>query len=269
MESSLLIDSGLIVILRWTVGTILFATLLLEWRLAARRQLRIYSTRETLSNFVILAVGQLMRAIGLAYHALWLGWASQLAPFQLPTTIGVFLFSFLAVDFAYYWHHRALHRFEFLWSLHEVHHSSPWFNLTTSFRLNWLGPFILGPLFVPLVFLGLPPQFVLLSLAVNLLFQFFLHSPVFEFNPTLEGFINTPSAHRVHHGKNPAYIDKNFGGILMVWDRLFGTYQKESEPVDYGIEQGFLGHHPVRVMFHGLGNWWQSTRRRVLTEKGR
>jgi sterol desaturase/sphingolipid hydroxylase (fatty acid hydroxylase superfamily) len=100
--------------------------------------------------------------------------------------------------------------------------------------------------------LGLPPVYVAISFSVNLIFQLFLHTEAVGKIPFIEGIIDTPSAHRVHHGSNPAYIDKNYGGVFMIWDRIFGTYQQETEPVEYGITTGFVSHNPMVLVFHGF-----------------
>jgi len=144
-----------------------------------------------------------------------------------------------------------MHEVSLLWIFHEVHHSSPWLNLTTAFRLNWfLGSFAFL-FFLPAALLGLPIRDIGASLALNLLFQYFLHTQVIGSLRTLEGVINTPSAHRVHHACNRQYIDRNYGGVLMVWDRLFGSYQAESEPPVYGVTSGFHGHNPLRLVIQG------------------
>jgi sterol desaturase/sphingolipid hydroxylase (fatty acid hydroxylase superfamily) len=181
-----------------------------------------------------------------------MGWLQQFSVLHIPESTSTFLVAVVVMDFLYYWEHRIMHTVPFFWAFHEVHHSSPWFNLSTSYRLNIFDR-LLGPIFLaPAVLLGFSPKMVVAAFAINLTYQFFLHTQYVGKLGLLEGLINTPSAHRVHHGKNRAYIDKNFGGVLMVWDRLFGTYQKELEPVRYGTTTGFVGHNPVRVMFNGF-----------------
>jgi sterol desaturase/sphingolipid hydroxylase (fatty acid hydroxylase superfamily) len=127
--------------------------------------------------------------------------------------------------------------------------------------LNWLGNFISPLFYIPLVLIGFSPEIVATSLAVSLFFQFFLHTEVVGKLGFLEGlFFNTPSAHRVHHGSNEKYIDKNYGGMLILFDRLFGTYQSEEENVKYGVTTGFLSHNPIVINFSPLlqflkGSW--------------
>jgi sterol desaturase/sphingolipid hydroxylase (fatty acid hydroxylase superfamily) len=127
-----------------------------------------------------------------------------------------------------------------------------WMNFTTAYRINWFSALVSPAFFIPAALLGFPPIFIVLAFQINLLYQFFLHTEAVGKIPLLEGIIDTPSAHRVHHGSNPVYIDKNFGGILMIWDRIFGTYQPETEPVKYGITSGFAGHNPFKLIFQGF-----------------
>jgi sterol desaturase/sphingolipid hydroxylase (fatty acid hydroxylase superfamily) len=125
-------------------------------------------------------------------------------------------------------------------------------NLTTAYRLNWFGAIVSPLFFIPLAIAGFPPDFIVASYALNLLYQFFLHTEAVGKLPVIEGVIDTPSAHRVHHGSNPIYIDKNFGGVFMIWDKLFKTYQPESEPVVYGITTGFISYNPFVLVFKGF-----------------
>ncbi|MDX2009222.1 MAG: sterol desaturase family protein [Myxococcaceae bacterium] len=167
----------------------------------------------------------------------------------------VFVVTFLATDLVYYVYHRAMHEVRALWCFHLVHYSSPWMNLTTAGRLNWLSPLISPFFYLPLVLVGLPAEFVVACTGLNLLFQYFLHTEAVGRVPLLEGIVNTPSAHRVHHASNEQYIDKNYGGVLMVWDRLFGTYAAEAGPLRYGVTTGFEGHNPLWLVFGGFVNF--------------
>jgi sterol desaturase/sphingolipid hydroxylase (fatty acid hydroxylase superfamily) len=186
--------------------------------------------------------------------------------FRLPDTAWAFLVTFVIADFAYYWYHRLSHEVPLLWTMHHTHHSSPWMNFTTAMRLNWIAKFVSPVFFAPLVLLGLSPEFLALSLTLGLLFQFFLHTEVIGRLGWFEGkLLNTPSAHRVHHGSNTQYIDKNFAGVFVVWDRLFGTYTREEEPVRYGVTTGFVGHNPLVVQFKLLSQYIRGEWRREKT----
>ncbi|MEL6188710.1 MAG: sterol desaturase family protein, partial [Myxococcota bacterium] len=144
---------------------------------------------------------------------------------------------------------------------------------TTALRLNWVAKFVTPLFFAPLVWLGFSPTVVAGSLGVGLLYQFFLHTESVGRLGVFEGkLLNTPSAHRVHHGSNPAYIDKNYGGVFIVWDRLFGTYQPEVEDVRYGVTTGFLGHNPLTAQFRPLYNYlrgdWKTEKSIASATKG-
>ena len=231
----------------------------IAWSRATHRG--VYNLRESLSNLTMAVGNNLLRPISLT----WKYWILYLVePFQiwtLPQTPWAILLTFLAADCAYYWYHRFSHQIPVLWALHYTHHSSPWMNLTTAIRLNWVANFVSPLLFAPLVFLGCAPTVVVASLGLGLFYQFFLHTEAVGRLRWLDGWLlNTPAAHRVHHGSNAAYIDKNYGGALIVWDRLFGTYEPETETVRYGVTTGFRGHNPFKHQLSPLfeylaGNW--------------
>lgn len=160
------------------------------------------------------------------------------------------LLLFLADDLAYYVFHRAHHRIRVLWASHVVHHSSLRYNLSTALRQSWT-PMTSLPFWLPLALIGIPPWMILLEQSISLLYQFFLHTErVDRLWRPIEWVMNTPSHHRVHHGSNQAYLDRNYGGILIVWDRLFRTFEPEGERVHYGLTKNIGTHNPLRVAFH-------------------
>jgi sterol desaturase/sphingolipid hydroxylase (fatty acid hydroxylase superfamily) len=225
----------------------------------------VYSLKESLSNLGMMIVGNGLRPAATAWTLLVLSLLEPLGPVRMPETGWTFLVAFVVVDLAYYWYHRLSHEVPLLWSIHHTHHSSPWMNLTTAVRLNWIGKFISPVFFAPLVLLGLPATFVTASLAIGLLYQFSLHTRAIGRLGRFEGAVlNTPSAHRVHHGSNARYIDRNYAGVFIIWDRLFGTYQPEDEPVKYGVTTGFVGHNPLVVQFQPL---WKYLRGKWRREK--
>lgn len=157
---------------------------------------------------------------------------------------------FFAEDLCYYWFHRSHHEVRLLWAAHVNHHSSRHYNLSTALRQAVLTP-ITGPLFwTPLALVGFPPHMILTMQAISLLYQFWIHTESIGKLGVLEEVLNTPSHHRVHHGKNVAYLDRNHGGILIVWDRLFGTFEREREPVVYGLTKDIETFNPLRIGFH-------------------
>jgi len=238
------------------------AFVLLEARLARRRGLQIHRAAETRANLGILAGNQIVRILLTGWQLTLLGFFAELTsrPFQ-PGSL-VFIACFIGTDLVYYWQHRFLHTVRFLWAFHQVHHSGQHMNLTTSFRLNWFTPLIGGLFFAPLALVGFPVPYILLSLGLNLAYQFFLHTTLVPPLGRLEGWLNTPSAHRVHHGSNEVYLDCNFGGVLMIWDRLFGTYVQETEPVRYGITTGPVAYNPVWLNLQGFQEYFMGRRSR-------
>jgi sterol desaturase/sphingolipid hydroxylase (fatty acid hydroxylase superfamily) len=216
-----------------------------------------YHIKETFANTVILAGYIISKIVSFGYHLLVLSFVSGLLRYHLPVTIPAVILTFIVTDFCFYWYHRWSHQVKFLWAFHLTHHSSQSMNLTTAYRINWFSAVILPYFFIPAILVGCSPLVILLGYQANLFFQFFMHTESVGKVPLIEGIINTPSAHRVHHGSNPIYIDKNYGGVFMVWDRLFGTYEPESEPVKYGITTGFVSYNPFVLVFKGFVDLWK------------
>lgn len=143
-------------------------------------------------------------------------------------------FTFLGVDFCYYWVHRFAHELSILWAAHQVHHSSEYYNLTTALRQSLTQQFSSWIFYLPMALVA-PPTIFAVHLQLNLLYQFWIHTELIRDLGPLEWIFNTPKHHRVHHGRNLYCIDKNYGGILIIWDRLFGTFAPETEKVVYGL----------------------------------
>ncbi|MGE5185476.1 MAG: sterol desaturase family protein [Acidobacteriota bacterium] len=157
-----------------------------------------------------------------------------------------------AEDCCYYWFHRTHHEVRLLWAVHVNHHSSQRFNLSTALRQALLTP-VTGPVFwTPLPLLGFPPWMVLTAQAWSLLYQFWLHTEAIDRLGPLEHVLNTPSHHRVHHGKNVEYLDRNHAGIFIFWDKLFGTFEPERDKVVYGLTKDIATYNPLRIGFHEL-----------------
>lgn len=178
----------------------------------------------------------------------------RVALFDLGWSWPAWVACFFAEDLAYYWFHRVSHERRWFWASHVVHHSSQRYNLSTALRQTWTGKATLGFVFwLPLVFLGFEPGMVLFFTATSLLYQFWIHTEAIDRLPAaLERVLNTPSHHRVHHGANPRYLDANYAGVLIVWDRLFGTFTAETaaEPVRYGLVKNIQTYHPLKIAFH-------------------
>ncbi|MFW9615856.1 sterol desaturase family protein [Aquabacterium sp.] len=172
------------------------------------------------------------------------------------TTIAITPWSLLAlwlgVEFCYYWFHRASHRVRWFWCAHVVHHGSEHMNFTTAMRQSWLYSFAGNWLFyLPMVLIGYDPVWVMVVLSLNLGYQFFIHTQwVTKLPRPIEYLFNTPSHHRAHHGRNPQYIDRNYGGTLIVFDRLFGTFVEEVERPDYGIVRQVKSYNLLWLTLH-------------------
>ncbi|GAA4903671.1 sterol desaturase/sphingolipid hydroxylase (fatty acid hydroxylase superfamily) [Stackebrandtia albiflava] len=167
---------------------------------------------------------------------------------------------FVADDLAYYWFHRSHHRVRLLWASHVVHHSSRYYNFTTALRQSWT-PMSGLPFWLPLALIGFPPWMIFLQQSISLIYQFFLHTErIGTLWRPVEFVMNTPSHHRVHHGSNEMYLDRNYGGILIVWDRLFRTFQPEDVRVVYGLTRDIDTHNPIKVAFHEYADIWRDVR---------
>ncbi len=229
------------------------AAVLVEHRALRAQSVKAYEWRDVLTN---LGLGGSYQAVEVLYHALFLGavfaWVYELRVATIEMNWVTWPLLIVALDFVYYGFHRASHRIRWFWCAHVVHHSSERMNMTTAMRQSLTYSLNLSHLFwVPLMLVGFPPGAVMLALAINLAFQFFVHTEAMRRLPRpIEWLFNTPSHHRVHHGRNTQYLDRNYGGMLIVWDRLFGTFEPESEPVEYGIRRPIASHDIVRLNFH-------------------
>ncbi|KRA37664.1 MULTISPECIES: sterol desaturase family protein [unclassified Nocardioides] len=177
--------------------------------------------------------------------------AFLLAPWELPAdNPWVWVALFFADDFLYYWYHRTHHTIRVFWASHVVHHSSEFYNLSTALRQPWT-PFSSLPFWLPLAFLGFEPWMILLQQSISLVYQFFIHTErVNHLWKPIELVMNTPSHHRVHHGSQSQYLDKNYAGILIIWDRLFRTFEPEGERVRFGLTKNVNTFNPLRVATH-------------------
>lgn len=228
------------------------------WTRRRRREgaaLRGYEKRDTLASLAMGIGNVLISAVtALGAVALWSwGYEHRWLSLGQPRAVWSWLLLFFAEDLCYYWFHRSHHEVRLLWAAHVNHHSSQYFNLSTALRQPWFTP-ITGPIFwLPLALVGFPPPMILTAQAVSLIYQFWIHTEVVRKLPApFEWLLNTPSHHRVHHGKNVAYLDRNHGGVLIVWDRLFGTFAPEDaqDPVRYGITRDLDTFNPLRIAGH-------------------
>ena len=208
-----------------------------------------------LGNVAINVVWKLL--VVAIYAALY-----ELTPLRLdPHDWWTWVLLFLLDDLAYYWFHRVSHENRVFWASHVVHHSSVHYNLSTALRQTWV-PMTYLPFWLALPLLGFAPWMVLLAQSWSLIYQFGLHTERIGRLPWgLEKVLNTPSHHRVHHGSNEQYLDRNYGGILVVWDRLFGSFEPEGERVRYGLTKNIDTFNPVRAAFAEYIAMWHDLRR--------
>jgi sterol desaturase/sphingolipid hydroxylase (fatty acid hydroxylase superfamily) len=157
---------------------------------------------------------------------------------------------FFAEDLCYYAFHRVSHESRFFWAAHVNHHSSTHYNLSTALRQSWTTPLTTLPFWLPLPLLGFAPWMIITEQAISLLYQYWLHTEAIGTMGPFEKLFNTPSHHRVHHGRNAEYLDRNHAGILIIWDKLFGTFVPERAPVEYGLTKNLESFNPLVIAFH-------------------
>jgi alkylglycerol monooxygenase len=197
----------------------------------------------TVTKFVFLNIGLLVFSGIEENYAIWAFNSSSL---------GHWLLAILLYDFLYYWFHRVSHERQFFWGSHVVHHQSEDYNLSTALRQTSTSFFTTWVFFIPCFFLGMPISMYVSIASAHLIYQFWVHTQHISTLGFLEWFMVTPSNHRVHHAQNPDYIDKNYGGLLIIWDRLFGTFQKEhrEQPAIYGIRVPLASWNPIWANLH-------------------
>lgn len=226
-------------------------TILAEIIIAVYVQHQKYDYKDAITS-ISMGIGNVLAGIlakGLSFGFLMLCY--QFRVFEIPFTWWAWILVFFAEDFTYYWAHRIGHESRFFWASHVVHHSSQKYNLSTAVRQTWTGAFT-GFFFAGwMALLGFHPLMIATQSAISLLYQYWIHTEMIDKLPRwFEFLFNTPSHHRVHHATNPQYLDRNHAGILIIWDRMFGTFEPEVEKPIYGLTQNIETHNPVKVAFH-------------------
>jgi sterol desaturase/sphingolipid hydroxylase (fatty acid hydroxylase superfamily) len=224
----------------------LIRALLVRGRYAWRDTCASLSMR--VGNYVsnVLLAGVTVAVFAAFYQHRWLDLSSR-SPLAWAALV-------ILDDFAYYWFHRISHECRLWWAAHVNHHSSREYNLSTAARQSWTG-IVVGTWtpWIPLAFLGFTPTAILLMQSINLFYQFWLHTEAVDRLPKwFEAIFNTPSHHRVHHASNPRYLDRNYAGVLMIWDRWFGTFEAETplDATNYGILHNIESYNPIIIAFH-------------------
>lgn len=249
---------------------LILAEMIASWR---SRHLERYETRDAAAS-LLTGTGSVIMGGALAFIAVSVVtffYENRLA--TLPTSVATLLLCFVLDDLTYYWSHRFSHRVRWFWGNHVVHHSSQYFNLTTALRQSWFsnatGTFLFK---VPLVLIGFHPLAIIFVASFNTIYQFWIHTEAIDRMPRwFEAVFNTPSHHRVHHARNPAYLDRNYAGTLIVWDRLFGTFVREdaAEPPRFGLVHNIATFNPLRIATHEFIDMGRDLARPELTLRQR
>jgi sterol desaturase/sphingolipid hydroxylase (fatty acid hydroxylase superfamily) len=227
-------------------------SILFEWLYWRRRGERKFRFADSLANYALVVMATLLDGLGKTLFVVFgLEWVREHGLKLMPETWWSLALLFLGVDLGYYWFHRASHRVRFLWAIHVTHHSSELMNFSTALRQPPLEHLFDWLWFVPLAWLGFSPKLILLLYGLNLIYQFFIHTELTgKFPRWIEFIFNTPSHHRVHHGTNQQYLDRNYAGVFIIWDRLFGSFVEEQEKVKYGILHPVHSDNPFYLGFH-------------------
>ncbi|SUD47147.1 fatty acid hydroxylase family protein [Pseudomonas fluorescens] len=235
-----------------------------RWR--GERNYRVADAINSLSTGVLsTTTGLLTKGVGLLTYAFAL---KHLALFELPTqSAWTWMFAFVLYDFCYYWLHRCGHERNILWAAHSVHHQSEDYNLTTALRQTSTGFLLSWIFYLPLAVVGVPLLVFISVASLNLLYQFWVHTRHVPKLGWFEWFFVTPSNHRAHHAQNALYMDRNYGGVFIIWDRLFGSFQEEdeNEPVIFGVTTPLASWNPLWANLQFYAQLWSDARR---TESG-
>ncbi|MDC0600137.1 sterol desaturase family protein [Flavobacteriales bacterium] len=243
---------------------VFFSLIALEVTWDRWKGLGLYRLGDTLAN---IGCGIMDQSSGLfskvlvvgAYTAVFHSTA-HIRSWSMESTLLVWSTAFVMSDLAYYWAHRLSHQVNVLWIGHSVHHQSEDYNLGVALRQSVLQKVLLMWVYWPLAILGFPPEIFLTCMAANLLYQFWIHTELIDRMGPLEWVLNTPSHHRVHHGRNPEYIDRNHAGVFIIWDRMFGTFQQEQVKPTYGVTCPTDSFNPVYAQWKPVADLWKTLR---------
>jgi sterol desaturase/sphingolipid hydroxylase (fatty acid hydroxylase superfamily) len=247
--------------------------MLLEFFVASTKNIKSYTAKDAFSS-IAMGLGNVF--IGLVsklfvFAALYYVY-ENFRVFTIPITWWSFIILIFLDDFSYYWFHRTSHENRFFWASHVVHHSSKHYNLSTALRQTWTGSFYSFIFWLWLPLIGFHPGIIIFQMSISLLYQFWIHTELIQKTPKwIEFFFNTPSHHRVHHGSNPIYLDRNHAGILIIWDKLFGTFQPElkSEKVKYGLVVNIKTYNPIFIAFNDWGALFKDLNTKNISVRNR
>ena len=245
---------------------IVIVFILIEVLFSSLNNKKLYRKNDTLCTIGLLTGNILMvflvKGITLAIHI----YLYQYRILDLSSLIPIWMMwilAFVLIDLVFYFYHRVSHRSRFLWAVHMSHHSSEEMNFAVSFRQAWLGPISKIPFFMVLPLIGFDPVIVAVAGVLSTLWGIFGHTQIIRNLGPLEWVFVTPSHHRVHHGANEVYIDKNYGNFLIIWDRFFGTFEAEKEKVKFGLVKNVNTFNPIKITIMG----WQDIYRDIKKSK--
>jgi sterol desaturase/sphingolipid hydroxylase (fatty acid hydroxylase superfamily) len=250
IQSLASIEEGVPNIIVWA-APVMFFFVLLEYFISRWQNKKLYSRSETIGS-TLVGLGNVAIGLVLKMFLLWIFIAIyNLIPWRMPFHWWTFIPCYILFDFCSYWAHNVSHRLRFFWATHVAHHTGEHYNLTISFRLSWVQYFKII-FFLPVAFLGFHPIILFVTNQIAVLFQFWVHTEYIKKMPRIIEYIfATPSNHRVHHGSQEKYINKNYGATFIFWDRIFGTFQEETERPIYGITHNIdHKHDPIHINFH-------------------
>ena len=236
------------------IATPLFTVLIIVEMIYAYYNKKIrFEPKDTVASMLMGTGSVVANALGAIFIVQLATWTFQFHLFEIPNTIWAFALCFILHDLAYYALHRAAHRVRWFWASHIIHHSSQHYNLSTALRQTWTSPLSITFIFLlPLFYIGFPPEMVAFTIGINLIYQFWIHTEAIDKMGPLEWVLNTPSHHRVHHSTNPIYLDSNYAGAFIIWDRMFGTFvaERDDQPCKYGIVSNIATYNPFKIAFH-------------------
>jgi len=210
-----------------------------------------FDRKDAVTNIFVGTMSVVIGAFFAYFSSIAYLWAASITPIQISMNVWwAWVLLLFADDFAYYWFHRISHESRFFWNFHVVHHSSDQYNLGVAVRQSWFGGLAHWVFYIPVAFLGFPFWAFVFMHGLNLIYQFWIHTELIGKMGWFEKIFNTPSHHRVHHGVNPQYLDKNYAGIFIIWDKLFGTFVEEKEEVKYGIIKPLNSYNPLWINTH-------------------
>lgn len=257
-------------LIHWAIPAFVLL-LILEAIISTWDQREIFKTQDTFASLAMgignVIVGLLAKGLVFAAYTFF----HQYALLDIGFAVTAWIVLFFLEDLTYYWFHRVSHECRLFWASHVVHHSSEYYNLSTALRQTWTGSFysFIFWLWLPLV--GFEPIMVMTMQSLSLIYQFWIHTEVIHRLGVVENVMNTPSHHRVHHSSNARYLDRNHAGILIIWDKLFGTFVEEhpQDPPVYGLTKNLETYNPFRIAFHEWIDIYNDASQKGLTPKQR